>query len=319
MINLLELEPQKISRDIRGKFALIYGAPGCGKTTLASKFEKALILSFESGSNGLNNTYVVPIKTWREWKQLCNQLIREEALKDKFFSLAIDTVDEAYKLCEKWLCQEHGVETIKDVAAFGGGYKLLDDEFMSTFRSLAYAGYGLNFISHETEKAYTDDNGKEYNKIVPALPNRPFLLINKFVDIITYIRDIPIEVGENIEHKRFMFFRSDERFLTKSRFKYITPRIELDYNEFVKAIQDAIDKEIEMSGGEATDAPNPYNIRSFDELMDEAKEMWIKADGNRKETILNVLEEEFGKPTKFSEILPEQRNELEQALIKLID
>ena len=28
MINLLELEPQKISRDIRGKFALIYGAPG---------------------------------------------------------------------------------------------------------------------------------------------------------------------------------------------------------------------------------------------------------------------------------------------------
>lgn len=92
---------------------------GCGKTTLASKFKKALILSFEPGSNGLNNTYVVPIKTWREWKQLCNQLIREEALKDKFYSLAIDTVDEAYKLCEKWLCQEHGVETIKDVAAFG--------------------------------------------------------------------------------------------------------------------------------------------------------------------------------------------------------
>ena len=34
-------------------------------------------------------------------------LDREEALKDKFYSLAIDTVDEAYKLCEKWLCQEH--------------------------------------------------------------------------------------------------------------------------------------------------------------------------------------------------------------------
>lgn len=196
---------------------------------------------------------------------------------------------------------------------------MLDDEFMSTFRSLAYAGYGLNFISHETEKTYTDDNGKEYNKIVPALPNRPFLLINKFVDIITYIRDIPVEVGEKIEHKRFMFFRSDERFLTKSRFKYITPRISLDYNEFVNAIQAAIDKEVEMSGGEASEESNPYNIRSFDELMDEAKEMWIKADGDRKESILKVLEEEFGKPTKFSEILPEQRDKFENALNKLVD
>ena len=27
MISLLELEPQKISRDMRGKFALIYGSP----------------------------------------------------------------------------------------------------------------------------------------------------------------------------------------------------------------------------------------------------------------------------------------------------
>lgn len=49
MIDLLKLEPQKISRNLKGKFSLIYGAPGCGKTTLASKFEKSLILGFESG------------------------------------------------------------------------------------------------------------------------------------------------------------------------------------------------------------------------------------------------------------------------------
>jgi hypothetical protein len=28
MIDLLNLEPQKISRDLRGKFSLIYGQPG---------------------------------------------------------------------------------------------------------------------------------------------------------------------------------------------------------------------------------------------------------------------------------------------------
>lgn len=28
MINLLELEPQKISKNLTGKYSLIYGAPG---------------------------------------------------------------------------------------------------------------------------------------------------------------------------------------------------------------------------------------------------------------------------------------------------
>jgi hypothetical protein len=68
--------------------------------------------------------------------------------------------------------------------------------------------------------------------IVPALPARPFDIINKMVDIIAYIREISIPVGENIERKRFMFLRDEvgDRFLAKSRYQYITPRISLDYN-----------------------------------------------------------------------------------------
>jgi len=34
---------------------------------------------------------------------------------------------------------------------------------------------------------------------------------------------------------------------------------------------------------------------------------------------LAILEEEFGKPTRFSEILPEQTKELNAALIKIRD
>jgi putative ribosome biogenesis GTPase RsgA len=35
-IDLENLKPQKISRDLRGKLALIYGEAGCGKTSLAA-------------------------------------------------------------------------------------------------------------------------------------------------------------------------------------------------------------------------------------------------------------------------------------------
>ena len=189
---------------------------------------------------------------------------------------------------------------------------------MTPFRELAYAGYGLIFISHETEKPYTDDNGKEYNKIIPALPNRPFQLINKMVDIIGYIREIPIQKGETIERERFVFFRGDERFLSKSRFKYITPKIHLDYNEFVNAIYDAVDEEVKHSGGEATNDENPYLVKDFDYMMDEAKQIWGKVvQAEKTEQALAILNEEFGKPTKFSEILPDQIDQFDRALTRI--
>ena len=52
--------------------------------------------------------------------------------------------------------------------------------------------------------------------------------------------------------------------------------------------------------------------------MNEAKDIWIKADVEKKEQVKTLLQEEFGKPIKFSEILPEQRDRLEAVLTKLI-
>lgn len=57
-IDLLNLQPQQISKNLKGKFIMVYGLPGCGKTTLASKFDRVLIASFEPGTNALNNVYV---------------------------------------------------------------------------------------------------------------------------------------------------------------------------------------------------------------------------------------------------------------------
>lgn len=76
-IDLMVLEPQQISKNLRGKTMLIYGDPGCGKTTLASKFKDVLIAGFEYGQAALNNVYVQPVKTWNDWKQMVSQLCRK--------------------------------------------------------------------------------------------------------------------------------------------------------------------------------------------------------------------------------------------------
>lgn len=319
MIDLLSLEPQRISRDLKGKYILLYGLPGVGKTSLASEFKNVLIAGFEMGTNALNNVYVQPIKTWKDWRDMVKQLCTKDALKDKFDSIAIDTADFAWDLCVKWICSQNGVEKLGDIP-WGGGYDLAKKEYTQTFRDLTYSGYGLVFISHSTEKTYKNEKGEDYTQIVPALPNRPFDIVNKMVDIIAYIREIPVEIGDKIENKRYMFLRGDQRFLAKSRFKYIKPRIELSYQGLVDAIFEAIDEEVAHTGGTASNEENPYTKQNFEEIMEDAKQLWGQVVQNDKtEQALAILEEEFGKPTRFSEILPEQTKELNAALIKIRD
>lgn len=319
MIDLLSLEPQRISRDLKGKYILLYGLPGVGKTSLASEFKNVLIAGFEMGTNALNNVYVQPIKTWKDWRDMVKQLCTKDALKDKFDSIAIDTADFAWDLCVKWICSQNGVEKLGDIP-WGGGYDLAKKEYTQTFRDLTYSGYGLVFISHSTEKTYKNEKGEDYTQIVPALPNRPFDIVNKMVDIIAYIREIPVEIGDKVENKRYMFLRGDQRFLAKSRFKYIKPRIELSYQGLVDAIFEAIDEEVAHTGGTASNEENPYTKQNFEEIMEDAKQIWGQVVQNDKtEQALAILEEEFGKPTRFSEILPEQTKELNAALIKIRD
>ena len=319
MIDLLSLEPQRISRDLKGKYILLYGLPGVGKTSLASEFKNVLIAGFEMGTNALNNVYVQPIRTWKDWRDMVKQLCTKDALKDKFDSIAIDTADFAWDLCVKWICSQNGVEKLGDIP-WGGGYDLAKKEYTQTFRDLTYSGYGLVFISHSTEKTYKNEKGEDYTQIVPALPNRPFDIVNKMVDIIAYIREIPVEIGDKVENKRYMFLRGDQRFLAKSRFKYIKPRIELSYQGLVDAIFEAIDEEVAHTGGTASNEENPYTKQNFEEIMEDAKQLWGQVVQNDKtEQALAILEEEFGKPTRFSEILPEQTKELNTALIKIRD
>lgn len=318
-IDLMSLQPQKISRDLRGKFMLAYGDPGCGKTSLAASFDKVLICGFERGTNALNNIYVQPIKTWSDWKKVVKQLIKKDELAERFHSIAIDTADEAWELCVKWICEQNGISELGEIA-WGKGYDMAKKEFSEGFRALAFAGYGLIFTSHAVEKKKKDDEGNEYEYIQPALQTRPFDIINKMVDVITYIREINIGTEEEPNLQRMMFFRDDSgsRFRAKSRYKYIDHYCPLDYQSFVDTIYKAIDEETKHSGGESSNEANPYTTLDYDDLMEEAKIYWTKIiDAEKVEEAGAILEEIFGKPTKFSEITEDQTDKLFKAVTEI--
>ena len=297
-----------------------------GKTTLLTKFPKSLILEFETGTNALNNAYVQPISKWTEAKAVLREL-RKEPVKEKFYTVCVDTADVAWSLCEKYICQQSEVQKIGDIP-YGKGYAMCKQEFEEYFREIAMLGYGIIFTSHSTEKSMKDEKGNDYISLAPALPQRPYDIINKMVDIIGYIRSIKnYDTGEQ---KTFLFLRGDDRFVAGSRFKFIEPRVEFSYEALRDAICDAVDKQVELDGtGKATEDYNnfyqPAQERTYEEIKAEAEKLWTELviepnNAAMADKILLIVEKIFKKKIKLSEITEAQKDlfELVVAEMKLL-
>ena len=95
MVDLKGLKPSVISRDLRGKYLLLAGAPKIGKTEFCTLAPDVLILAFEKGTNGRPGTYVQPIQTWSDMKLALRQLADPE-IQSRFSTIAIDTIGIAY-------------------------------------------------------------------------------------------------------------------------------------------------------------------------------------------------------------------------------
>lgn len=63
-IDLLNLKPSVISKDLREKYILLAGSPKIGKTEFCTLAPDALILAFEKGTNARPGAYVQPIEKW---------------------------------------------------------------------------------------------------------------------------------------------------------------------------------------------------------------------------------------------------------------
>ena len=244
-IDLLSITPHEVSRDLCGYTMLFYGQPKTGKTTICSKFPKTLILAFETGYLAIPGVMVQPIQKWSEFKQVLKQL-KDPKVQEMYSNICIDTVDIAYDLCEKYICNQNDIQSIGDLG-FGKGYNLAKKEFDESLRAIPAMGYGLLMISHAQDKTLTDENGKEYNKIVPTLANSPRLVVNRMSDIIGYAN--PTEDEEGHTHTT-LFMRGTPRFEAGSRFKYTPDSIPFTYQSLVDAIGDAIDKQAQETDGE---------------------------------------------------------------------
>lgn len=308
-INLMSLEPHKVSRDLSGYITYLYGAPKVGKTTLASKFPNALILASEKGYSALPGVYAQDITRWSELKEVVRDLKKPE-VKERFKSIIIDTIDVIGGYCDKYVCDQLGIESLGEGGWGVNGWAKYKKEFETTFRTITNLGYALVFISHDTDKTFKRKDGTEYNQTVPTAQRSINEIAKAMADIFCYAT-----IDEVTKERKLILRSLDGTVDAGCRFKYITPEIPLDYNELVKTLNAAIDKEAaehdnEYVTEERETLPTQTESYDYDALMAEFTDITgklMKKDspyfGPRITQIVNNI---LGKGKKVSETTREQ-------------
>lgn len=319
MIDILSIEPTVISRDLKGKYLLLYGKPKTGKTTMASRFPKNLLIAFEKGYNAIDGIKAVDINKWSEFRQVLRQLEKPEA-QAMYDTITIDTTTIAYEMCEQFVCSQNGVQSIRDIP-WGQGWTLVKKEFETCLRKITMLGYGLVLISHiEMRKEKTADDS-EIEILAPSMPKRCYEVVNQIVDIIGYIAT---EWDDEGNSHRWLYTRQTPTVMAGSRFPYLAPKIKLGYDELVAAINEAIDKQRDIDGATVVDKIEKKQEEelSFEEIRDEAQKIWAKlvnADPANAEKVLKKVEIIFGRKLKLSEITEDQKEPFFLVLLEMRD
>jgi hypothetical protein len=72
---------------------------------------------------------------------------------------------------------------------------MVGTEFDEAIRKILQLNYGLILISHSTDKVFKDEEGNEYNQIVPTLDKRGRLICERTCDIIGYSTSVNTDEG----------------------------------------------------------------------------------------------------------------------------
>ena len=306
MIDILNIQPSVISRDLKGKFVCIYSLPKVGKTSMACQFPKNLLLGFEHGWNAIGGVKAIDVTKWADFKLILRQLEKPEA-KAMYDTITIDTIGIAWDACEQYICAQNGVQKISDIP-WGGGYSACKKEFESCLRKITQLGYGLVIIAHVERRIEKRADDSEVEILGPAIPKRAYEIVNQLVDIIGYI-DVSWDEEGNTE--RWLYTRKTPTVMAGSRFKYLAPKIKFGYQELVDAIAEAIEKSEKIDGAKVVDKQENIieETLSFNEVRNEAMELWnklIELDPENSKIILKKVEMVFGRTMKLSEITEDQ-------------
>lgn len=345
MINIFDLEPNKVPTSPEEYSTFIYGPPKIGKTTLAYDMygTRGLFLATEDRHKALPGAMVIRITNWTDYLTAMNQLAQPKA-KEMYDAVILDTAENLYGMLEKFVAakwKEKSVGERDDI--WGKDWNDLKTMWKDGLAMISNNGYIPCFIAHATqkiiqipasgvleselegatvEKKLVKDKKSgqeqemfEFLKYQPDLHDRAMGPMNKMVDNILFV-NTTVDVTTN-EEQRVIYLRDTLQWQAGSTFQGIKPVIALS----AQAYRDAVTEAIGLIDKKSTTKKSVKQTKveyDYDAIMAEVKEFGAKFHkAGRLDEINAISEEVFGTGKKMTEATAAQVELLALALEKV--
>lgn len=146
----------------------IIGQPMSGKSTFANSFPNPLLINTDGNyfqfktptifidKGGVKTADAagqeVVYDSWEYFKATISELLTQPNTQG-YQTLILDLLEDLYEMCRQYIFKIHRKNHESEIGAFGQGYKVVEDEFMSVLKgaaTLRQQGWNVIFLSHET-------------------------------------------------------------------------------------------------------------------------------------------------------------------------
>ncbi len=251
-----------------------------------------------------NSPFYEHAKTFKEVMDIVKELITNKAEYPNTKFIAIDSIDEIFRIAEDYVVTEWNNvckidEKAKSISqaykGFQKGENRVCDLIVKLLGAITDAGYKVIFIGHTKQKTSSDIySGVSFDQITCSVDNKYYNIIKDKVNLVAtcyYEKEIAdIEEvrdafskkmkkkGNLISQKKVIVFQDDDNAIdTKSHFAQIVPKIDFSVEGFVKAVEDAIKAQKSDSVTKITSAsiPSPTVV---EEVIDDIDDNMSVAD-----------------------------------------
>lgn len=210
---------------------LIYGPTKIGKSTLCSNAPGALFLATEAGLNHLE-VFQVAITSW---EVMLEALAEISAGQHNYKTIIIDTIDNAYKMCTKYICDKAGIVHESDLD-WGKGWSLVSNEFQRVLTKLSLLPYGLIMVSHSEGREQDAKTGK-YIKQIPTLPKGARQFVLSMVDLVLYCETRKSNNGDEATEERILRTKPCREYEAGDRTGKLPETLPLSYEALASALR----------------------------------------------------------------------------------
>lgn len=260
-----------------------------------------LDMGTEDGVSAIEGAVAEPVPTWKKMKEVVDDIVKNKSTDYPDLKVVIlDTLDAAFEIAEEhtikvWNQENMGTQGFKPSTSinsveggFGKGMDRVIDTVKKEITRLEKVGVKTYWTSHVKEKDQSDlFTGANYTSLTANMPMKYFNSIKNSSHVVAFgYFDRSIEkqeVGDAnpmtkkkkerkavVDETRKIKFRDDALVAdAKSRFAHIIDEINLNPDEFIKAIKDAIEAERKSTTTPTTKKKSTKKPESIEEPVEE--------------------------------------------------